>query len=292
MAAEDCGSGRGVGIDDRQRLGVELPRRRTPGSGRSRAARRRRASVAWEERWWLGPVRWLGRIRCLPGRSCPSCRSGPQLGQRPPRRPRRRPAPPARSAQTAGDRSSGVGRRRGLAAVIGVRHAAVVGWHAAVSSNRPGRPGGATMPQPSWPAAGRGNSRSRARTGRESSRRPARRPRPIGPGRAASPGSTVARGRQVAARSSMLLHAPTARPGQEAGAERGGLGHRRDLDRALGGVGQRLDERRVGAHAAVDPQHLDGAARCRPRPPRPGRRPAGRRPPARPAPARAGRCRG
>ena len=52
---------------------------------------------------------------------------------------------------------------------------------------------------------------------------------------------------------------PSGQPGQEGGAERGGLEHGRHLDRAPGGVGQGLHERGVVAHAAVDAQRVDGA---------------------------------
>ena len=45
--------------------------------------------------------------------------------------------------------------------------------------------------------------------------------------------------------------------GHERGAEGGGFEHWRDLDRALRRVGERLDERRVLGHAAVDAQRGD-----------------------------------
>src|SRR5207244_1889652 len=50
-------------------------------------------------------------------------------------------------------------------------------------------------------------------------------------------------------------------PGEERGAECGRLDHGRDLDDPLPGVGERLHERRVRAHAALDAQTRDGEAR-------------------------------
>ena len=80
--------------------------------------------------------------------------------------------------------------------------------------------------------------------------------------------------------------------GEEGGAERRRLDDRRHLDRAAGGVGERLGERRVGAHPAVDPQRARSTGRCRPRPPRRGRRRGGRRPRARRARRGRGSCPG
>ena len=74
-------------------------------------------------------------------------------------------------------------------------------------------------------------------------------------------GST--RSRRRPRRRELVVVAPGAdgEPGEERGAERRRLAHRRHLDRALGGVGERLHERRVGGHAAVDAEPRDRDAR-------------------------------
>ena len=77
--------------------------------------------------------------------------------------------------------------------------------------------------------------------------------RSSGGARLDDPGRSPRRGRRRRCR-------PTCRwPGRPGSrAERGRLDDRGHLDRPAGGVGQRLDERRVGAHPAVDPQGVDG----------------------------------
>ena len=105
-------------------------------------------------------------------------------------------------------------------------------------------------------------------------------------------GSTTRRGVQAAATSSSSAQVPTAMPARIGGAEGGGLEHRGDLDGPAAGVGQGLDEDRVGRHAPVDPERARWAGPSPPPPPRGGRRPGGPPPPGPPAPARVARCPG
>ena len=90
------------------------------------------------------------------------------------------------------------------------------------------------------------------------SRAASHRSRRVGPLRR-RPGRLDGTGRGVR-RGDVVLVGPRTggQPGEEAGAERRRLEHRRDLDRPADRVGQGGDEHVVGDHPAVDPEGLDG----------------------------------
>ena len=293
VATEHGPDGLPVLAERRGGLAVQLRRRRTRGSGRSRAARCRPRSAAWAARSSSAPAR--SRRRCRNrrrgGRPCRRGR-GVGLGEGRSRRPRwPRPLRPGRRGRSAPGGGGPAGRARGrLRGIGGFRPEAVLGWHAAALLDGPGRPGGATVPQPSRRRQGGATLEvERGQVGHPAAGPldglgpplPVERSGPARPSRA-----DATRRRCRRARPTCPTASPARKPAPRVVASvTGDTSTGRWLASASG-----LDEGRVGAHAAVDPQRLDRERRCRPRPPRPGRRRAGRCPRARPARSRAGRC--
>ena len=97
-------------------------------------------------------------------------------------------------------------------------------------------------------------------TARDPAERRARRLATTPRGRAAVAGSSTRAGRHDAVGVGDVAPHADGQAGEEGGAERRRLDDRRHLDRSSGGVGERLGERRVGAHPAVDPQRGDRQA--------------------------------
>ena len=124
------------------------------------------------------------------------------------------PARAARPAQSQATRQGPVVLDGRLAGIGGFRHAAVLGWHSAALLDGPGRPGGATVPQPSrrW-QRGATLEVQRGQVGHPAAG-PLDRLRPALAVQG-GPGSTVARGRHAAATSSIPSQSSVARPARK-----------------------------------------------------------------------------